>query len=182
MRDERRRWLSYEVVRRKGRGESERAIGRGLRIARKTVKRILNEQKQRREDGEHVLERELPRARAPRPSKLDPYLEQIAAWLEQFPDLTAVRLKEKLEELGFTGGYTICREHLQAHHKKTTPARAVQIVETVIGQQAQFDWSPYVLEGGLKVQLWGYTLSWSRGRSLRASDNTRSGTSSGRSR
>ena len=123
-----------------------------------------------------MLERELPRVRAPRPSKLDPYQEQIAAWLEQFPELTAVRLREKLEELGFTGGYTICREYLQAHKKTETPARAVQIVETVIGQQAQFDWSPYVLEGGLKVQLWGYTLSWSRGRSLRASDNTRQST------
>jgi transposase len=113
------------------------------------------------------------RALTPRASKLDEYEKDIAAWLERYEELTAVRLRELLQGKGFRGGYSIVRERLKELRAAQRPAAEVfEVVETPPGHQGQFDWSPYELEGGLKVQLWSCTLSWSRGRSFRAEDNT----------
>ncbi|MEK7861822.1 MAG: hypothetical protein AAB295_00975, partial [Chloroflexota bacterium] len=109
--DERAR-LVYDVIRREARGESRRAIHRALGIARDTVKAILDEQARRREQGESAIEREVGPPSTPRPSKLDEYERDIAAWLAQYEALTAVRLHELLQDKGFTGGYTIVRERL----------------------------------------------------------------------
>jgi transposase len=169
-----RRHLVYEVVRRTARGESKRGIARALGIAPRTVKKILVREEVRRTEGESALDRELPRRRAPRASKLDAFDEKITAWLEQYPDLTATRLLEKLAGEGFTGGYTIVREHLNAWHAAHAPVqRAFERVETAPGHQGQFDWSPFELESGEIENVWSYTLSWSRGRSFAAEDNQR---------
>ena len=168
-----RRRLAYEVQRRKQRGDSERAISRALGVHRNTVRRLLEELEARREHGESALEREV-RKPAPRGSKLDRYTPQIEAWLKEYEDLTAVRLHEQLLAHGFGGGYTIVREHLKALRGRAKPKQAFERVETPVGQQAQFDWSPYTLPGcGLEVNLWSCTLSWSRARAFEAADNTR---------
>ncbi len=174
--NEARRQLVYEVVKRARRGDSRRGIARALGIAPRTVKRILADEETRRAHGETALERELPARRTPRPSKLDAYDEKIAAWLEQYPDLTATRLLEKLGGEGFTGAYTIVREHLKAVRGRRTPAHADLRVETAPGQQGQFDWSPFAIESGEVEELWSYTLSWSRARSFAAEDNKRQST------
>jgi len=170
--NEARRQLAYEVVKRAQRNESRRAIARALRIAPRTVKRILTEEEARRTDGELALERELPARRVPKPSKLDAYADKITAWLEKYPDLTATRLLEKLAGEGFTGRYTIVRHYLKALRGRRK-SRVVQIVETAPGHQGQFDWSPFEIESGEIEQLWSYTLSWSRARSFAAEDNQR---------
>jgi transposase len=169
-----RRLLVYEVVRRAARGESKRGIARALGIAPRTVKKILVREEVRRGEGESALDRELPRRRTPRASKLDVFEDKITAWLEQYPDLTATRLLEKLAGDGFTGGYTIVRERHKAWRAAHGPApRAFQRVETAPGHQGQFDWSPFELESGEIENVWSYTLSWSRGRSFAAADNQR---------
>jgi transposase len=169
-----RRQLVYEVVRRAARGESKRGIARALGIAPRTVKKILVREEVRREQGESALERELPARRAPRGSKLDTFDAQITAWLEQYPDLTATRLLEKLAGEGFTGRYTIVREYLKAWHAQhATPKRADLRVETPPGQQGQFDWSPFEIETGEIENVWNYTLAWSRGKVVFAEDNQR---------
>jgi transposase len=169
-----RRQLVYEVVRRFMRGESQRGVARALSIAPRTVKKILAREEQRRIEGESALDRELPARRTPRESKLDAFEGQIAAWLEQHDDLTATRLLEKLTGEGFTGGYTIVRERLNAWRAQhAVPPRADQRVETPPGQQGQFDWSPFSIETGEIENVWSYTLSWSRGRVLFADDNQR---------
>ena len=161
-----RRHLEYDVVRLHTGGESQRGVSRALGIARDTVKRILELHEQRRARGETALEREVGPPRTPRASKLDVFEDKIESWLVQHEDLTAVRLHEKLLAAGFDGGYTIVRERLRQIRRERGPTVEVfEVVETPPGQQAQFDWSPYELEGGLKVQLWSCTLSWSRGRS-----------------
>ena len=166
--------LVYEVLRRKTRGESQRAIGRALGIARDTVKGILAQHAWRRAHGESAIESALGPPRTPRPSKLDAYEKDIEAWMSQFEDLTAVRLHELLLERGFRGSYTIVRErYKQLRAERQPKVEAFEVVETPPGLQAQFDWSPYTLENDLKVNLWSCTLSWSRGRSFRAEDNTR---------
>lgn len=166
--------LVYEVERRLARGESQRAISRALGIARDTVKRILVQQEERRARGDSAVERAVGRPRTPRASMLDEYAKDIEAWLALHEDLTAVRLLEMLQTKGFTGGYTIVRERLKELKAAKAPTvQAFEVVETAPGQQSQFDWSPYELEGGLKVQVWSCTLSWSRGRSFRGEENTR---------
>ena len=173
MDEEARRRLAYEVQRRRQRGDSQRSISRALGIHRNTVRRLLVELAARREHGESALEREV-RPPTPRGSKLDRYQGQIEAWLEEYGDLTAVRLHEKLTAQGFAGGYTIVRERLKQLRGRRKPKRAFELVHTPVGQQAQFDWSPYTLPGcGAEVNLWSCTLSWSRGRAFEASENTR---------
>lgn len=169
-----RRQLVYEVVRRAMRGESQRGIARALGIAPRTVKKLLAREELRRTEGESALDRELPARRAPRESKLDAFDDRIAAWLEQYPNLTATRLLEKLAGEGFAGGYTIVREHINAWRAEhAQPKRADLRVETAPGHQGQFDWSPFPIESGEVENVWSYTLSWSRGRALFADDNQR---------
>jgi len=145
-----------------------------MRIAPRTVAKILAREEVRRTEGESALDRELPAQRAPRESKLDAFDDRIAGWLERYPDLTATRLHEKLLGEGFTGKYTIVREHLNAWHaQNAAPVRADLRVETPPGQQGQFDWSPFPIATGEIENVWSYTLSWSRGRSFAAEDNQR---------
>lgn len=174
MHEEIRRRLAYEALRRQQRGDSERAISRALGIHRQTVRKLLVDLTARREQGESALEREVAPPPARRGSKLDAFAERIESWVAEYEDLTAVRLHEKLQAEGFTGGYSIVREYLKQLRGRRTPKQAFQVVETPAGHQAQFDWSPYVLPGcGEKAQLWGCSLSWSRARAFEAWDNTR---------
>lgn len=174
MREERRH-LVYEVLRRLRRGESQRGIARTLGIAPKTIRAMQRDQHERREQGESSIEREVPPRRTPRRSILDRYENQIKNWLEKYPDITAQRLLERLQEVGFEGKYTVVRVHLMQRRKElgTADKKAVVVVRTAVGQQGQFDWSPYTIEGPVDVQVWGYSLSWSRARSFFSSDNQR---------
>jgi transposase len=171
---ERRQALAYEVVRLQGKGRSQREIARALSIARKTVKRLLDEQEQRRQKGESAVAAAAERPRLSKGSKLDEFDEKIRAWLAVYPNLTAVRCREKLQEekKGLECGYTIVRERLKRLRAPKVPATA-QEVETTPGQRIEFDWSPYVLGDGLKVQLWNATLMWSRAACLAGETNTR---------
>jgi transposase len=171
-REERRRLLAYEIGRMLAAGASQREIARALRLARKTVKRILREQAQRRQEGESAVAVALGRPRVPKGSRLDAFDEKIRGWLEKYPKLTAVRCLEKLQEEGFSGGTTIVRERVKALRAPKVPVTVV-VVETAPGQRLEFDWSPYVLADGLKVQLWNATLCWSRALSLAAETNSR---------
>lgn len=172
-RREHRQVLAYEVVRLQQAGRSQREIARALGIARKTVKRILREQERRRQQGESAVVVAAGRPRLSKGSTLDAFEDVIRAWLKTYAKLTAVRCLEKLkEEKGFAGGYTIVRERLKALRAPTVPATAVQ-VELPVGQRLEFDWSPYVLADGLKVQLWNATLCWSRACCLAGETDTR---------
>ncbi len=160
MREDRRR-LVYEVARRAKRGDSRRSIARALGISRKTVARMLTELADRRAAGDDVLARELPPGRAPRPSKLDPWLDRIADLVAEYPDIRATRVLEELQAMGFDGSYTIVREHLKQIRPKPK-RRAAQLVETAPGQQAQVDWSPYELADGTAVYAFSVVMSYSR--------------------
>ena len=163
------------MLRRRKRGESKRGIARALGIDRKTVRRILKDAEKRREDGETALEREGLSAPTPKGSKLDPYKEQISAWLDEYPDLTAQRVHEMLQEQGVDVGYSIVRmavKPVRAQKQAKKKKAAVEVI-TPPGQQCQFDWSPYTIATGEVVQLFSNILSWSRGHFFAAEDNTR---------
>jgi len=47
-----------------------------------------------------------------KPSKLDPYKEQIMCWLEEAP-YSAMRIWEKIQEHGFEGSYTVAKKYVR---------------------------------------------------------------------
>lgn len=174
MHGERRRFLAYEVERLDRAGRSQREIARALGIARATVSGLLRELARRRGEGESALEREHGVARTPKASRLDAFDASMRKWLEEHPKLTATRCLEKLRDEGFVGGYTIVRERWRILRAEIVPPRAAATpIETAPGQRVEFDWSPYTLDGGVKVQLFNATLRWSRAVSLAAAGNVR---------
>ena len=73
-----------------GEGMSVRAIARSLKIARKTVKKMLAEHEKEQREGHQAL---LPPAvRVQRPSLLDPYRPEVDRLLSVFTDITSQRV------------------------------------------------------------------------------------------
>jgi predicted transcriptional regulator len=122
MHGEVRRWLAGQIARRQARGESCRAIGRTLGIARKTVRTLIAEEMLRLATGASGLVHVAKPPRVPRRSKLDRFQTRIDFWLATHKGLTAVRLHELLREEGFQGGLTTtpsetqhCRHRFRVH-------------------------------------------------------------------
>lgn len=118
---------------------SGRAIARKLGCSRDLVKR--------------ALERVDPPTRTHRPSrsKLDPFKSQIAAILAKHPDLSAVRVLEKISkpdngQPGYSGGLSLLRSYL----RQVRPARSrvYQDVNYSPGEALQIDWGD---AGKLKI-------------------------------
>ena len=74
-----------------------------------------------------------------KPSKLDPYKEQITVWLEEAP-YSAERILEKIREQGFEGGHSIVREFVR-NKKEHLDEKATVRFETMPGLQGQMDWA-----------------------------------------
>ena len=96
----------------------------------------------------------------PKVSKLDPYKEQIDIWLEE-ARYSAVRIEEKLQEIGFTGKYTIIRQYVK--RKKTElENKATVRFETMPGLQGQVDWAYFenyrVSESGEEKKLYCFLM------------------------
>lgn len=157
-----------EIVRRYQGGASIRAIARSLRIARKTVRRALNQQEQDRVAGPRHPG--LPQPRQRRASSLDAHEHSMRELLGRYPNITAVRMLEELRARGFVGQYTIVRERIR--ELRPAPNREpVLRFETAPGAQAQMDYGTYELhfsqEGRRRVNLFSYLLGYSRRQYLR---------------
>jgi len=133
----------FEIHRMHLEGMSNRRIARNLKLNRKTVARYLQDPH--------------PSAvRSKRPSKLDPFKEQIDALLEKDPSVSAVVVKQKLEESGFVGGVTIVKDYLKRVRKKPAK-RAFLRFESAPGQQMQLDWGHFgaLSYDGTRRKLYG---------------------------
>ncbi|MHC4853829.1 MAG: IS21 family transposase [Planctomycetota bacterium] len=150
-----------EIIRRWYEGQSMRGIAVDLHLARETVKRVVDQHRRDRQ-GDPAAAAE-PRKR--RPSKIDPYEDQIGRLLGRYPRITVQRILEELRREGYDGGYSILCERVSAL-RESKPAAIVQRFETGPGVQGQVDWSPYTIdftcEGRRQVNLFGCVLSYSR--------------------
>ena len=104
----------------------------------------------------------------PKKSKLDEFKPKIDIWLTEAP-YSAVRIKEKLEEIGSDCGYTIIKDYVRSKKKELNNNATVRF-ETVPGLQAQVDWGFFenyrVIENGIEKKLYCFLmiLGYSRNR------------------
>jgi transposase len=76
-------------------GLKQRAIARKLGISRNTVKKYI-------ENPELAFE---PAPARKRKSQLDPYHDNIKAWVDEDSDYTATWIYDRLSNMGFVGSY-----------------------------------------------------------------------------
>lgn len=136
-------------------GLSIKAISEKTGFDRKTVRKYLNTTS-------------IPdsKKRAKKESKLDEYKEYIITKLHEEP-YTASRLYREIQEMGFTGKYTIVKDLV----RETRPEPRVPAVlryETKPGVQSQVDWSEFgriEIDGKTKkLYCFNMILSYSRMR------------------
>jgi transposase len=118
---------------------------------------------------ERVLDAEnaVPKERAPRPSKLDPYKSFLLKTLDKHPRLRATRLYHMIRERGFKGSAKIVRRYVKTVRPRPH-TDAYLVCERLPGEQAQIDWGKVgtlAVPGGTRV-LWVFlmTLAYSRYR------------------
>ncbi|MDQ4130548.1 MAG: IS21 family transposase [Actinomycetota bacterium] len=113
------------------RGVGIRELAKRTGLSRNTIRRAL------RSD-------EPPRFRCPdRPSKLDPFREEIQRLLGEDPRLSAVRVRELIEPLGFRGAQTIVNEYVRELRPLYLPRRTFQRTSYRPAEICQFDiWQP----------------------------------------
>ena len=116
------KWMDIRSDRQKGLSYTE--IGRKYTIDPRTAKRYA--------------QAETRPVYSLRPSKLDPYKEQIAVWLEEAP-YSAERILEKIREQGLDGGHSIVREYVRGKKEQLNEKATVRF-ETMPGKQGQMDW------------------------------------------
>jgi transposase len=81
--------------------------------------------------------------RSSRPSKLDPFKDEIHRLLKVDHRLPGVRIRELLEPLGFDGGKSIVDDYLREVRPLFTPKRTFQRTVYRPGEICQFDvWQP----------------------------------------
>jgi transposase len=155
--------LVHNVVHLAKAGMKRRAIARAMHISRNTVRQILDEHEQAREQPHTALP---ARRSAVRPSKLDPFREQIDGLIKTYPDITAQRVYEILRgEKGYDGGYTVVKVLVRKLRPKPPPTPSLQTPPRVPGQMGECDWSPFPLTfthaPPMTLQAFGYTLRYS---------------------
>jgi transposase len=153
--------IELQVVTLSQRGWGQRRIAKEVGLGRKSVRTIVERISEQREQGHTAL----PAAPERRPSQLDSFVPQMLTLLHDHPDITAVRMREELERVGYRGGYSILKERMR-ELRPTPKAPFVERFETEPGAQGQQDWSPYTIpftaSGERKTHCFSLVLGFSR--------------------
>ena len=135
-------------------GLSQRAIARKLGISRNTVKKYI--------ENPDLLGRA---GKIERKSQLDPYLNNIRAWIEEDYYYTATWIYDRLSNMGFAGSYEIVKRKVR-QLKEVQQKIAFMRFETEPGYQAQVDFGEFQIEdpSGIisKINLFLMILGYSR--------------------
>jgi transposase len=156
--------LTHNIILLARQGMSRRAIARALGVGRNTVRKRLTEHAAHRSSPHRAV---APKpVRAPRPSKLDPYRENVEKLLERFPDITAQRVLEQLRDQGFTGGYTAVKKLVRRLRPKPKPKISLPTPIYGPGEMSECDWASYHVEfthaPPQRLNAFGYVLNYSR--------------------
>ena len=136
-------------------GLTQRAIARKLGVSLNTVKKYV---------GNPDLAFEKPRPRS-RKSRVDPYNDNIKAWIEEDGDYTATWIYDHLCKMGFTGSYEIVKRRVRRIKEKRNKVAYMRF-ETEPGHQAQVDFGEFQVtmpdSGIKKFFLFSMILGYSR--------------------
>jgi len=121
----------FEMYRLKDFGFSRREIARQLNIDRATVAKYLDNP-----DPD-------PGKRAKRTSKLEPYRDELADMLKQFPAIKAPVVMQRIKEKGFDGEITIVRNLLRKLRGQINCREPFIRFESDPGVQMQVDWGHF---------------------------------------
>ena len=136
-----------------GQGMPVREIARTLGVSRNSVRKYLR-----------APEVPVAKARAPRPSLLDPYKDYVRVRLADGLDNCEVLLRE-LRARGYTGQVSILKDYVRPFRRRLA-AGATERYEPEPGEQAQVDFGlfRYARPDGTTRQVYGFVvvLSWSR--------------------
>lgn len=136
-------------------GLKKRAIARKLGISRNTVDKYIA-------NPELVFEPPEPRNRK---SLLDPYNDNIKAWMEEDSEYTAAWIYDRLMNMGFIGSYEIVKRRVR-RFKDNYHKVAYMRFETEPGYQAQVDFGEFQVarpDGSVtKLYLFAMILGYSR--------------------
>ena len=154
--------LDHQIILLYAEGWSIRSIARHFNMGRNTIRKIIRNNIEQREQGHDVISERRPVLRK---SKLDAFRPMIGKLLEKYPDITGVRVHEDLSANGFDGGRTIVTDYLRMVRPRPKKEPVVRF-ETQPGVQGQMDWSPYTLKftrtGRQTVLCFSYILGFSR--------------------
>lgn len=136
-------------------GLSQRVIARKLGISRPSVKKYLNN-----------LEAAVTATfYSKRESLVDPYKDNIKAWLDEDFEYRATWIYDRMVSMGFTGSYEIVKRQVR-EFKKERQQIAYMRFETEPGYQAQVDFGEFQVErtDGVieKYYLFAMILGYSR--------------------
>ncbi len=136
-------------------GLTQRAIARKLGVSRNTVKKYID-------NPDLAFEEPCRRSRK---SRLDPYTDNIKAWIEEDSDYTATWIYDRLSNMGFTGSYEIVKRRVRRIKEKRNKVAYMRF-ETEPGYQAQVDFGEFQVtmpDGGVKkLYLFSMILGYSR--------------------
>jgi transposase len=136
-------------------GKPVRAIARELGVARNTVRR-------------YVRGASMGGSRTPRPSKLDPFKDQVRRWVREDHLYNCETMLLRLRAQGYTGQISILKDFVRPLRPPAAATRRPVIrYETKPGEQLQFDWGEFTYEqDGKTHKVFGFTavLSYSRMR------------------
>ena len=136
-------------------GLKKRAIARKLGVSRNTVDKYIG-------NPEIAFEPPAPRNRK---SLLDPFNDNIKAWIEEDSDYTATWIYDRLTNMGFIGSYEIVKRRVQ-NFKENYHKVAYMRFETEPGYQAQVDFGEFQIlkpDGSVtKLYLFAMILGYSR--------------------
>lgn len=152
--------LENQIVTMRAEGRSIRGLARHFKISKNTVRKILRKNQDQRDNGHEAF-----KIKQTRQSKLDPFMPLIQRILEEYPDITGVRMLEELRVEGFDGGKSILNAYLRKVRPKPKREPVIRF-ETEPGEQAQMDWSEHTVRfrktGKTKVISFSYLLCFSR--------------------
>ncbi len=151
-------WVSIKAIKKKQPGKSNREIGRIMGVSPHTVKKVISQESPPKYERNTKTE-----------TKLDAFKEIIFE-LYNVKKYKGSRIYEEIKSKGYSGKRSILYEYL--YKIKIDIQRSYMPYETVPGEQAQYDWSPYKIEiSGIetRVYVYSYIHGFSREQILESS-------------
>jgi len=141
-------WAAVHKLHKKNKKVAE--IARDLEMSRTTVYKLL------------AMDEEPVYARNDYPCKVDVYADKIIQWrFNPDYDFNGTRIFRELKKLGYEGSITPVYTFLNRLSESSYSGenKASQRIETPVGDQAQFDWSPYEMWiGSRKREVYCFTM------------------------